>query len=468
MDFSAYSAWEGILHISVLALLLLFANVLRRKIPFLRRSLLPTAVIAGFIGLAFKELIYLRIVDFDVYNATVDYFRLITYHTIALGFIALGLKVNALVKVKEKKGRSLFSGLIIVSSYMLQGIVGLFVSITLAFTFFPNLFEASGMLLPMGFGQGPGQAQNIGNVYETFGFVGGTTFGLAIASFGFIWASVAGVIYLNYLHRKGKITRSSESRERRVSSQEIESPDEIPVAEAIDKFTIQISLVLAVYFVTYLFIFMVKTIAEAGLLGDFGLGTVLPLIIGFNFIIGMLFALLFKKFFLWLRKVNWMTRQYPNNYMLNRIAGLVFDFMIVASISAIRIEDLNELWVPFMLMVLIGGLVTLMYVIFICRRVYPDYQIPATLGMFGMLTGTASTGVVLLREVDANFETPAANDLVIGSSTAILFGFPILLLVGIAPLSLVHTLVTFGIILVLFTIVITVLVKLNPLTKLEK
>ncbi len=468
MDFSDYSAWEGILHVSVLALLLLFANVLRRKISFLRRSLLPTAVIAGFIGLAFKEVILLRVVDFATYNATVDYLRLITYHSIALGFIALGLKVNAIMKVKEKKGRSLYSGLIIVSTYLIQGIVGLFISITFAFTFFPNLFAASGMLLPMGFGQGPGQAQNIGFVYETFGFVGGTTFGLAIASFGFIWASVAGVIYLNYLYRTGKIERSTEARAKRVSSQEIESPDEIPVAEAVDKFTIQISLVLAVYFVTYLFIYGVKLIAEAGVLGDFGLNTVLPLIIGFNFIIGMLFALLFKKFFLWLRKVNWMTRQYPNNYMLNRIAGLVFDFMIVASISAIRIEDLNELWIPFILMVLIGGGITMVYVIFICRRVYPDYRIPATMGMFGMLTGTASTGVVLLREVDANFETPAANDLVIGSSTAILFGFPILLLVGIAPLSIVHTLVTFGIVIVLFAIVVTILVKLNPLQKTEE
>lgn len=463
MDFSAYSAWEGILHLSVLALLLLSANVLRRKIPFLRKSLLPTAVIAGFIGLALKEVVFIRLVDMSQYEATVDYFRLITYHTIALGFIALGLKVNALVTVKEKKGRSLFSGLIIVSTYLLQGMVGLTVSLLLAFTVFPNLFEASGMLLPMGFGQGPGQAQNIGNVYEGFGFVGGTTFGLAIASFGFIWASVAGVIYLNYLYRKGRIKKSSEAREKRVSSQEIEGPDEIPVAEAIDKFTIQISLVLVVYLVTYLFIFAIKTLAEAGALGDFGLGTVLPLVIGFNFIIGMLFALLFKRFFMWLRKVNWMTRQYPNNYMLNRIAGLVFDFMIVASIAAIRIEDLNELWIPFTLMAIVGGIVTLIYVIFICRRVYPDYQVPATMGMFGMLTGTASTGVVLLREVDANFETPAANDLVIGSSTAILFGFPILLLVGIAPLSLMHTLITYGIVIVLFGVVITILIKLNPI-----
>ncbi len=31
--------------------------------------------------------------------------------------------------------------------------------------------------------------------------------------------------------------------------------------------------------------------------------------------------------------------------------------------------------------------------------------------MFGMLTGTASRGMILLREIDPNYETPAANNL---------------------------------------------------------
>jgi len=463
MSLSDYIVWDGFLFFAVIAVLLLFANTLRRKIPFLRKSLLPTAVIAGFIGLLFKETLFQSIVGTEEVLEVNRYYSMITYHTIALGFIALGLKVNESFKVKTKRLQSMSSGLLIVSTYLLQGLFGLVLSLSLAYTFFPNLFKAAGMLVPMGFGQGPGQAQNIGGVYQiSHGFEGGTTFGLAIASFGFLWAAVAGVVYLNYLYKKGTITKQSVQRNNYVSSQEIETPDEIPVAESIDKFTIQVSLVFLVYFITYLAMLGINEVLLTGLLGDFGINTVIPLIWGFNFIIGMLFAILFKYIFLGLRKVKIMTRQYPNNYMLNRITGFVFDIMIVASIVAIRIEDLNQLWIPFFIMVIVVGLLTLLFVQFMARRIYPDYKEAATLGMFGMLTGTASTGVVLLREVDPNFETPAANDLVMGSSTAILFGFPILLLVGIAPISLMHTLIVFGIIVVLFITASTILLKLHP------
>ncbi|MFW6285213.1 MAG: sodium/glutamate symporter, partial [Bacillota bacterium] len=206
MDFTEFIVWDGMLHFSSLAILLLLGNTLRRKIPFLRRSLLPTAVIGGLIGLILKETVFEALYGLDAVENVNHFFGMVTYHTIALGFIALGLKVHETYKFTTKNKQSLFSGLIIVSTYMLQGIVGLTVSLILAFTVFPDLFSAAGMLMPMGFGQGPGQALNIGTVYEIgHGFVGGSTFGLAIASFGFFWGAIVGVVYLTRQHKLGKI-----------------------------------------------------------------------------------------------------------------------------------------------------------------------------------------------------------------------------------------------------------------------
>ena len=53
--------------------------------------------------------------------------------------------------------------------------------------------------------------------------------------------------------------------------------------------------------------------------------------------------------------------------------------------------------------------------------------------MYGMLTGTASTGVILLREIDGQFKTPAADNLVYQNFPAIVFGFPMMLLATLAP-----------------------------------
>jgi len=62
--------------------------------------------------------------------------------------------------------------------------------------------------------------------------------------------------------------------------------------------------------------------------------------------------------------------------------------------------------------------------------------------MYGMLTGTASTGIMLLREVDPDYKTPAADNLVYQSLPAIVFGFPMMLLANLAPKQ---PLLTFGI-----------------------
>jgi ESS family glutamate:Na+ symporter len=65
--------------------------------------------------------------------------------------------------------------------------------------------------------------------------------------------------------------------------------------------------------------------------------------------------------------------------------------------------------------------------------------------MFGMLTGTISSGVLLLREIDPSFTTPAATNLLTGSSFAIVFGIPMLLLIGLAPQSEAMLLLTLAI-----------------------
>ena len=52
--------------------------------------------------------------------------------------------------------------------------------------------------------------------------------------------------------------------------------------------------------------------------------------------------------------------------------------------------------------------------------------------MFGMLTGTISSGELQLRDLDPQMKTPASGDLVSGSSFGIAFGIPMLLVVSFA------------------------------------
>jgi ESS family glutamate:Na+ symporter len=54
------------------------------------------------------------------------------------------------------------------------------------------------------------------------------------------------------------------------------------------------------------------------------------------------------------------------------------------------------------------------------------------MAMFGMLTGTASTGIALLRGIDPDLETDVAKNLVLGSAVAAPLGFPLMAILGMS------------------------------------
>lgn len=426
MDFSAAntSLWDPIIQIGVIAALILLANVMRRKLSFVRKSLIPTAVLAGFL------LLFIRTSGIIKINS--EFLEQLTYHALALGFICMSLRIPE----KESDSGVLIgskSGALIVSTYLVQAIAGLAVSLGLAYTIIPDLFKASGVLLPMAYGQGPGQANNVGTTYEALGMTGGRTFGLSLAATGYLCACVVGVIFLNLYNRKNKLERIRDKEEisGSVTMDTFQHNNEIPISESIDKLSIQFALVAMVYLLTY---WLTRGISNLiTMIAPGAAGTVGTLLWGFNFIIGSMVAILCRTIFKHLRSRKIMNHQYQNNYLLSRMSGLAFDLMIVAGIAGINIDDLSGYWLPFILMAVLGAIVTYIYLLYMCKKLYPDYPYEGFFSMYGMLTGTISSGVLLLREIDPNFETPAANNLVTGSSFGIVFGAPVLLLVSYAP-----------------------------------
>ncbi|MCQ2508465.1 MAG: hypothetical protein MJ097_06725 [Dorea sp.] len=133
--------------------------------------------------------------------------------------------------------------------------------------------------------------------------------------------------------------------------------------------------------------------------------------------------------------------------------------MIVAGIASINFEDLSGLWIPFLLIAVAGGIVTWFHLKFVCGKVYKGYYYEGLISMFGMLTGTISSGVLLLREIDPDLATPAADNLVVGSSFGIVFGAPMLVLVGLAPKSETMLFVTMGLIIVYFAFLMMIILK---------
>lgn len=425
MDYSNANTalWSMFIWAGVIAFLLLLANILTRKIAFVRKSLMPVAALAGFLLLALRSVGWL--------NIPLQLLEMVTYHGIALGFIALTLRTN-----KEGTG-GLFafkSGALIVSTYLVQAIAGLIISIILYYTVMPVMFPAAGILLPMAFGQGPGQANNVGSSYESMGFVGGRSFGLSLAAVGYLCACLVGICYTRRVIKKRQLTLTDQPViSGSISTEIFQDANEAPLSESVDRLSVQVALVLVTYLFTFLATRGIASLITRVAPGVAGLLT--PLLWGFNFITGSLMAMAVKAVFGGLKRAGIMTRQYQNNYLLNRLSGLAFDLMIVAGIASIDIMDMRGLWVPFILMALSGGIITYWYLKKLTQRLSPGYEDESFVAMYGMLTGTISSGILPLRQIDPEFKTPAADSLVVGSGTGILFGAPILILIGLAPTS---------------------------------
>lgn len=446
-NFWDYSVWSGFNLIAVLLASLLAANILRRCVGFLRNSLIPASVLGGGILIlivgVYKAFTGDILFDTEFFGGSgTNDLEVITYHTLALGFIASAFKPSK-TKLTKKRAVEIFNtGVTTVSTYLLQAVFGLGISIVAAMLV-SGFFPAAGILLPFGYGQGTGQALNYGGIFENdFGFLGGKSFGLTIAALGFLSASIGGVIHLNMLKRKGKIKLVA-AKDRALRSEEIQSDDEIPMQESIDKMTIQIALIAVAYMLAYLLMW--------------ALGLLLPglksVIYGFNFLLGVLTATLVKLLMGWLKKKHVLKKEYTNSFLMTRASNFFFDIMVVAGIAAIRFSVLKDYWGIILIMGVVGLVITYIYNYYVAKKLFPEYAEEQFLTMYGMLTGTASTGVILLREIDGDFKTPALDNLVYQNFPAIVFGFPMMLLATLAPVRPVLTLL----ILVVFFVVMNVI-----------
>ena len=189
--------------------------------------------------------------------------------------------------------------------------------------------------------------------------------------------------------------------------------------------TVQIALILVAYVLAYLLMF--------------GLGKLLPgmrsVIYGFNFLLGVLSATLLKITMNFLRRKHIIRKKYTNNFLMTRTSNFFFDLMVVAGVAAIRLDQLEGYWGIILILGVAGLLVTYIYNRIVAKSLFPDYVEEQFLTMFGMLTGTASTGVILLREVDGDFKTPASDNMVYQNFPAIVLGFPIMFLAPMAPVK---------------------------------
>ncbi len=447
-DFSManYTAvWSFLVQLGLLLIFLMLGNTLRRKIPLFKNLLVPSALLGG----ALLLIVNIILKQFGEGNGLVDnrLMQVITYHCLAIGFAAMSLKTEKATH-KTNKTQVLEFGALQGGTYMLQAFVGLAITIGLFLItkYGDNVISyVCGLILPLGFGQGPGNALswdiNYTNNPATY-FAGNGSFGLSLASIGFVVASVFGVLYINIHKKRSGLKVRNNILNNEINNGEDLSSVELPDNESVDKFTIQAGFVAIAYALSFGFMYLL------GIISDF----TNSIAWGFNFLWASLFAMLIKFVVKRLRKHKFMNRAYINNYQMDRISGFAFDIMIVAGVSAIEINDIKNYILPIIILSVVGTIITYVYIHKVSRECFKGFEHEFFLMSFGTLTGTASNGMILTKEIDPGLKTPTSSLYILSNFPAMVMIAPLLFLLGFAGKSLTNAIIACAIFFVLWLV----------------
>lgn len=447
-DFSManYTAvWSFLVQLGLLLIFLMLGNTLRRKIPLFKNLLVPSALLGGTLLL----IVNIIIKQFGEGKGLVDnrLMQVITYHCLAIGFAAMSLKTEKATH-KTNKIQVLEFGALQGGTYMLQAFVGLAITIGLFLItrYGENVVSyICGLILPLGFGQGPGNALSWDINYTNnpaTQFAGNGSFGLSLASIGFVVASVFGVLYINIHKKRSGLKVRNNILSNEINNVEDLSSVELPDNESVDKFTIQAGFVAIAYALSFGFMYLL------GIISDF----TNSIAWGFNFLWASLFAMLIKFVVKRLRKHKFMNRAYINNYQMDRISGFAFDIMIVAGVAAIEINDIKNYIVPIIILSLVGTVITYIYIRKVSKECFKGFEHEFFLMSFGTLTGTASNGMILTKEIDPGLKTPTSSLYILSNFPAMVMIAPLLFLLGFAGKSLTNAIIACCIFFVLWIV----------------
>ena len=423
-----YSAvWAFMVQIGLLLLFLMVGNILRRTIPLFRKCLIPSALLGG----AMLLVVDIICKQFGLTLVDNRLLQVITYHCLAIGFASMSLKTEKSAH-KTNKAQIVEFGALQGGGYMLQAFVGLGITLLLfLLTRYGDQVTSyiCGLILPLAFGQGPGNALswdiNFTNTPATQ-FAGNGSFGLSLASIGFVVASVFGVLYINIHKKRGNLHVRRAGPDEAFVDQTNPSGQEIPDNESVDKFTIQAGFVALAYALSFGFMCLL------GVISDF----TNSIAWGFNFLWASLAAMLIKAVAKQLRKHNQMHREYINNYQMDRISGFSFDLMIVAGVAAIEINDIKAYILPIVILSLVGTIITYIYIRLVAKECFKGFEHEFFLMSFGTMTGTASNGMILMKEIDPGLRTPTSSLYILSNFPAMVMIAPLLLFLNFAAQSL--------------------------------
>lgn len=408
--------------------LLLSGFVLRAVLKPFQWLHVPASIVGGLAGLAIVQLISMEAISVRIPFATSINDLVANLKSWPGTLIAIVFAGMFLTKPSGSSGNRLRKagqeGIVVWIIVLGQTAIGLLCTWLLIQPFFdvPNSFA---MLIETGFAGGHGTAAAMGTVLEseTVNLANGLDLGLFMATIGLLFSVLSGIAYVNLAIRMGWIRGKANLLV--IHGLEARKQPECIArgtvkAEAIDPLVFQI-LLLGVAFgigwtvresivqIAQMADAQVQTSVQAeaarealrtrtsfvGTIGDFPL-----------FIYTLFGGWFVRRLLSWLRLDDLI-----DNLSIQRLTGIAMDFLIVSAIVSLRVEAISDVATPLLILLAAAFIWTGFCLLFVARQLLPkDYWFELGILNYGMSTGTTATGFTLLKIVDGDLASGAAED----------------------------------------------------------
>ena len=386
---------------------MLVGQLVRTRVRWTQKLLLPASVIGGIIGLVVIQLLqrYAPGTETFLGDATAGWSRLPgLLINVVFATLFLGVAIPPLRKVWRISGPQLAYGQVVAWG---QYAVGLGLTFLLLSRFFdiPPMF---GALIPVGFEGGHGTAAGLREVFVDKGWPDGVHLALASATVGVVAGVTIGMALINWAARRRYCRGAAEQCVTSGTCGDGIAPE--GARESAGKLTFRsesvetLAMHLSVVAIAILIGLGLKvglrsleglwlTDAKNAILGSFPL-----------FPLAMLGGVVVQKFF-----DRFDGRDVLDRGTMQRLQGLALDYLIVAALATLKIEAIVSNLAPFLILMVAGIGWNVWCVVFLARRMLPDAWFERSIAEFGQSTGVTATGILLLRVADPKLETTATD-----------------------------------------------------------
>ena len=392
---------QAIVIFCILAVLLVSGKILRVSIPLLQKLYLPSSVIGGFIGLFIFQC-FPGFIDAEIVKGISKLPGFLI--NIVFASLFLGVVTPPLKRVFNLAFPQLCFGQV---SAWGQYVIGLALT---GFVLVPlfGVHPAFGNLLEIGFQGGHGTVGGMSQSFESFNWSDGIALGYTMATAGMVLGIVIGMVLVNWAGRKGYVENVRIFAEQDKFQQiGVYREDATPNAgkqtvycDSIDSLAWHISLVGLAVLIGYLFLTGCRS-AEIALFPNaakrlFGGFPLFPLC--------MIGGLVIQK-----AAQRFNVHSLIDHGQMQRVSGAALDFLVVSAVATIRLEVVAANWIPLLALIVSGAVFSVLMVVYVAPKLFKEAWFERAIADFGQALGVTATGLLLLRTVDPESKTSAAQ-----------------------------------------------------------